>query len=111
MSVPDIRIPIDLKFAVSDKVQPIKNHWLEVTCPHCGTVSGGGAEIGNAIFYGETVKLFYCHTCFLNSEGYEEVPAYKLQCIENGHAVISKVETFKGKIEHCFYQKHMGDCL
>lgn len=111
MSVSKIRVPIDLSFAASNKVQPAKNHWLEITCPDCGVVSGGGAQIGEAIFYGEKVKLFYCHNCFLTKDDYKEIPAYALDSIEDGHAVISKVETFKGKIDHCFYQKHMGDCL
>ncbi|WHF57815.1 hypothetical protein OCF84_21400 (plasmid) [Shewanella xiamenensis] len=106
-----IRIPVDLKFAISDKVQPIKNHWLEITCPNCGSVSGGGIDIGSPIFSGEDVSLFHCHNCFLTTEDYEEIPAYALECIENGHAVISKVPTFKGKIEHCFYQKQLGGCL
>ena len=106
-----MRIPVDLNFAVSDKVQPINNHWLEITCPHCGQVSGGGKNIGKPIFTGESTALFYCHNCFLTTDDYEEIPAYTLERIEDGHAVISKLDSFAGKIEHCFYERVVGDCL
>lgn len=108
-----LRIPIDPDCTPSSKrISPLRHHWLEITCPRCGTVDDSGKRAPDPIFcYGDPVTVFNCHTCDMSDPSYREEPAYQLERLEKGFAVISKVPGFQGKIEYCYYQRTVGETI